>query len=81
MNLLRNNLLSFLAATLSVVLGWLTGCGVGWLLDHDYSAGPGAGLMTDWLMSTFALVFGAVGFVVCMVWLTQRQYQRQTEHT
>jgi hypothetical protein len=77
MSLLRNTSLSFLAAVLSVILGWFRGYWVEWFMDHDYSAGPGAGLLTDWLMDTFALAFGAIGFVVSMVWLTKRQNRRR----
>ena len=81
MSFLRNASFSFLAAALSVVVGWFTGYAVGWLMDHDYSAGPGAGLVTDWLMDAFALAFGALGFVACMVWLTKRERRTQTEQT
>jgi Na+-driven multidrug efflux pump len=80
MSFLRNASFSIVAAALSVVVGWFTGYAVGWLIDHHYSAGPGTGLATVWLMYAFALAFGAIGFVVCMVWLNKRQHRRQTEH-
>jgi uncharacterized iron-regulated membrane protein len=46
-------------------------------MDHDYSAGPGVGLVIDWLMFVFAAVFGVMGFVACMIWRTRRQGQKQ----
>lgn len=74
MRLAFNILISILAGLLSAVLGWFCGYGIGVLLERigvlpepsDQSLGTG--LPTVVVMYIATLVFGIVGFVVCLLW-------------
>jgi hypothetical protein len=66
-------LLSLVAGVLSAAIGWLTAALVGSLLGHLRGfEGLGPGLLMAGLLYLLALVFGVVGFVCCLVFLSRR---------
>ena len=67
MRLTINILISTVAGLLSAVLGWFSGYMVGVLLEPR-DQGLGTGLPTVVLMYVVALVFGIMGFFVCLIW-------------
>ena len=67
MRILRAILISIGAGLLSTVVGWFAGYGIG-VMTEDLSQGLGSGLPTVFLMHAFALGFGILGFLACLIW-------------
>jgi hypothetical protein len=65
-------LISTLAGLLSAVLGWFCGYGAGVLLELGDDGSLGTGLPTVVLMYGATLLFGIVGFAVCLMWLFKK---------
>jgi cation transporter-like permease len=77
MKLVRSILVSTAVGLLSAIVGWFAGYLIGSVFDPP--KGLGSGLPTFFLMCLLALVFGVIGFLVCLVRASKRTDSRKAD--